>query len=164
MAVAVLITTSLYPLTIYDIIEGISTIKEIPLEKRMDIVNNRSTILITLIAIHVTIIAILFIICIRITHKTAGPIYKVISYFRDIRDGNGFREIYFREGDHFPELADEVNLLSSYLDEKINSDLVYLNEVKSYIKNLALIVPDDKKPVMTEIIKKLDKIQKQYKL
>ena len=155
-----LIGTAIFPLSVYDLFEKIITAQPY---RAAEIKDQRFMMMSIVILIQLLIVSILFIFTVFLTHKTAGPIYKVISYFRDVRDGNGFKQIYFRDGDHFPELAEEVNLLSEYLGEKVNADLVYLSEVKSYISNLTLVVPDDKKAVLAEIIKKLDLIQSQYK-
>ena len=41
-------------------------------------------------------------------------------------------------------------------------DFAYLDEVSAYINNLALVVPEDKKPVLNEIQSNLAKIQSRY--
>jgi iron-sulfur cluster repair protein YtfE (RIC family) len=46
--------------------------------------------------------------------------------------------------------------------EEYQNDFVYLSEVNAYINNLSLVVPDDKKPVLSEIHKKLSDIQRKF--
>jgi hypothetical protein len=46
-----------------------------------------------------------------ISHKIAGPIYRMQKEFNDMRENNirELREIQFRKGDFFPELAEAYN-------------------------------------------------------
>lgn len=121
--------------------------------------------LVTLLALYqVLLVGIIFIISIFLTHKIAGPMYKVMNYFQSIRNGNPPKNIAFRNGDYFPEVATEINRLFDHLAESRNQDLNYLQEVIGYINNLALIVPEDKKPVIQEITTRLNEIQSRLKI
>ena len=48
------------------------------------------------------------------------------------------------------------------IQENYRKDFVYLSEVSAYINNLSLVVPDDKKIVLSEISKKLEEIQSRF--
>lgn len=76
-----------------------------------------------------------------------------------MREGLSHGKLYLRKGDYFHELADEMNETFSYLEERQKKDLVFLNEVNEYIKNLKMIVPENKQSVLEEISKRLSEMQ-----
>lgn len=152
----VFISSLIYPVTIVDIFNRIGVVyPEISagFQKSVD------TLIIYLIAYQLIFLSITFIICIFITHKTAGPIYKLMSHFQSIRNGAPVEKIYFRSGDHFPELADETNQFIEHIQKTHQDDYQYLDEVISYISNLSNAVPEDKRPVINEICARLRETQ-----
>lgn len=106
--------------------------------------------------------ALAFITCIFMTHKVAGPIYKVQKYLATIREGHLNGKLYFRNGDYFKELAEDLNDTFETIQENYKNDFVYLSEVNAYLNNLSLVVPDDKKVVLKEITQKLSEIQGRF--
>jgi len=104
----------------------------------------------------------MFIVCIFFSHKIAGPVYKTMKFFKAIKNGDNPGRLSFRDGDYFPELADEFNNTFDHIHENYKKDLVYLSEVNSYLNNLSMVVPDDKKAVLNEISKKLSEIQERF--
>lgn len=106
--------------------------------------------------------ALVFIMCIFLTHKVAGPLFKLKKFFTAIAEGGDNGRLFFRSGDYFTELADSYNDAISQLKEDYKNDFVYLSEVSAYINNLSLVVPDDKKAVLNEINKRLTEIQGKF--
>ncbi len=45
----------------------------------------------------------------RISHRVAGPVYRVTQDMQALARGEPARKIRFRKGDYFPELADAYN-------------------------------------------------------
>lgn len=105
---------------------------------------------------------IIFCACILVSHKVAGPIYKLRKFLQSIRNNNSLGRLHFREGDYFPELADDYNQAVEHIQDNYKKDFVYLSEVNAYINNLSHVVPDDKKIVLNEISKKLTEIQNRF--
>lgn len=135
--------------------------KNIP-ELSSSIADKRKNLIIILALWQLGFTTLVFIIGIFFTHKIAGPIYKMKKHLRMIRDGQTSDDLYFRKGDHFQELAEEFNETINKIREDYKQDFVYLSEVNAYINNLSLVVPDDKKPVLSEINQKLIEIQKKF--
>jgi hypothetical protein len=79
-------------------------------------------------------------------------------YLADIRNGADFRQLTFRDKDYFHNVAEEVTDTVEYLTQKSEEEIEYLTEVSAYLENIALVVPEDKKPVLFEIQKKLQDI------
>ncbi len=121
--------------------------------------NQRSSLLTYLILTQLGFIGLVFVFCVFISHKIAGPMYKLINHLRQIRESDQVEDIHFREGDQFPEVAHEINLTINYLKQKSEEEVEYLSEVLDYIENIALVVPEDKKPVLDEIQRKIKEIQ-----
>lgn len=88
--------------------------------------------------------------------------YKVQKYLASIRDGDFSGKLYFRNGDYFQEVADDLNETFETIQENYKNDFVYLSEVNAYLNNLSLVVPDDKKVVLKEITHKLTEIQTRF--
>ncbi len=80
-------------------------------------------------------------------------------YLENIREGGDLYPLTFREGDQFPEIADDITDTVDYLTTRTEEEIEYLGEVVDYIENIALVVPEDKKPVLAEIQKKIKEIQ-----
>ncbi len=112
-----------------------------------------------LILWEIAFVLITFITCIVMTHRIAGPVYKMKRYLANMRNGIIDGKLSFRDGDYLHDLANEVNLTVASVQERFQQDSVYLNEASSYLKNLKVSIPDDKKVVIDEIVKKLEEIE-----
>ncbi len=157
------LSSIIYPLTIYELISNISnnliqvsptTVKALA-DKKVDLIK-------FLAVWQVGFTFIIFCACILVSHKVAGPIYKTRKFLKSIKSNNDMGALYFRDGDYFPELAEDYNDAIGHIQENYKKDFVYLSEVNAYINNLSHIVPDDKKIVLTEITKKLNEIQNRF--
>lgn len=112
-----------------------------------------------LILWEIAFILITFVSCIIMTHRIAGPVYKLKRYLMNIRNGVIDGKLEFRAGDYLHDLADEVNLTVDSIQSRFQQDSVYISEATTYLKNLKVSIPDDKKVVVEEIIKKLKEIE-----
>jgi nitrogen fixation/metabolism regulation signal transduction histidine kinase len=75
------------------------------------LLETRDTILWLLIGMQVLLTAIIFIISIFMSHKIAGPLFKLKRYFKEARDGNISQELRFYEKDYFQDLVPEYNAM-----------------------------------------------------
>ena len=53
-----------------------------------------------------------------ISHRIAGPIYKIQKHMKEVISGSQKNECHFRENDFFPELADSYNELLRHFWKK----------------------------------------------
>lgn len=155
----ILVSSLLYPLTIYELFEKFFEANPATSEQLRA---TRFNLLMTLSVIQILFLAVVFVICIFVSHKIAGPMYKLSNFFKNIADGNKPEELYFRSGDNFQEIADDYNHAMERIISDRANDFTYIGEVRSYIDNLTLVVPEDKKPVIKEITTKLAEIQNKY--
>ena len=88
--------------------------------------------------------------------------YKLQKFLRAKRNGDDGGKLFFRKGDYFQEVADDFNEAFEEIEDQYHQDLTYLSEVNSYISNLGMVVPEDKKAVLNEITQKLTQIQNRF--
>ena len=53
----------------------------------------------------------------KISHKVAGPAYRICKSLEQMRSGDISLTVKLRQGDHLGEIRDELNLLLDYLNE-----------------------------------------------
>ena len=97
------------------------------------------------------------------THKIAGPLYKLRTHLSAIREGKEISALTFRDGDYFHDVAEEVTAFLETVAINQENDFLYVEEVSRYIENLIPLVPDDKKPVLNEISRRLLEIKSRYR-
>lgn len=149
----VLVSTMLYPIIIYDFFKVVGPNFE----------STRNELIAFLVIVQLLITALVFIIFIFFTHKIAGPLFKLKNHLRSIREGNPVSPITFRNGDYFQDVAEEVSMFLETVSTNQENDFQYVEEVSAYLENLATVVPDDKKPVLNEISRRLMDIKIRYK-
>lgn len=69
----------------------------------------KSEVIAFLVLLQVTLIGMSALISIFMSHRIAGPLYKLRRYFVEAAAGNLEQVITFRKGDYFKELATEYN-------------------------------------------------------
>lgn len=159
----VFVSSIIYPLTIYDLITSFITfIASKNPQAAAQLEGKRSSLILILTLWQIGFTALVFIVCIFFSHKIAGPMYKLQKFLRSKKDGIESGKLFFRKGDYFQEVADDFNDVFDELEEQHSKDLIYLSEVNSYISNLGMVVPEDKKAVLNEITQKLNQIQNRF--
>ena len=152
----------IYPLVVFDIINMLQTdyeqIKALLPEgtQTIDFQEIQKGTMFLLFMVILAVLCLTFVLGILISHKIAGPMYKMTMFLQKIREGGVIHELTFRDGDQFEEVAEELNETLEYLTSRDEDELEYLTEVATYIENIALVVPEDKKPVLDEIRRKID--------
>ncbi|MCO4753428.1 MAG: hypothetical protein KC478_03050 [Bacteriovoracaceae bacterium] len=155
-----LLATLIYPFIIVDLFDYII---ELAPDKSAQYLESRNQLIGILGIIQLVFLGFLFVFSIFLSHKIAGPMYKLSKHLESIRNGGEARDLFFRNGDYFHDVAEDVNATVDYFVNQRQEDFAYLDEVSSYIANLALVVPEDKKPVLGEIQSNLAKIQSRNK-
>lgn len=165
----VFLSSLIYPVTIFELLSNFlefasSNVHKLPEFKKVseNLESKRNALIVVLVLWQLGFIGIAFIANIFLTHKVAGPIFKLKKFFQAIVDGEENGKLKFRDGDYFEDLAVSYNEAITTLKDKHKNDLVYLSEVSTYLNNLKLVVPDDKKAVLNEIILKLNDMQEKF--
>jgi hypothetical protein len=156
----ILISTVIYPVIIYDFFNLVTT--NLP-QASEEVLSAQKDLIIYLVFIQVVILMLVFVSFIFITHKIAGPLYKLKEHLYNIREGGAIKSLAFRKGDYFTDVADEVTLFLDYIKHNYEDDFHYVEEITSYIDNLSTVIPDDKKIILIEISRRLNHIKERYK-
>lgn len=121
-------------------------------------INIKTQLFILLGVVQIAYLGIVFAFSLLISHRIAGPLYKLKMYLSDIREGGSFKELTFRDKDYFHDVALDVTDTIEYLTQKSEEEADYLDEISTYLENISLVVPEDKKPVLLEIQRRLKEI------
>lgn len=89
--------------------------------------------------------------------------HKLKTHLISIREGSPITPLTFRSGDYFQDVAEEVSLFLETVSMNQEDDFHFLEEIAQYLENLTPVIPDDKKPILREISRRLDEIQSRYK-
>ena len=174
ISTVVFISSLIYPIVIYNLIttykNNISTRLVKICEKETEeiarisksVSTQRENIIILLIFGQLIFTGIIFIISIFFSLKIAGPIYKTQKYLRKVSDNKGLGKLHFREEDYFKDLADDYNKTFSTLQNNYNRDVVYLNEIHSFLKKISSEFPNNKKPEIEKINQTIAEIQNRF--
>jgi methyl-accepting chemotaxis protein len=89
----------------------------------------RSELIVLLVAMQVLFAGITFLISIFVSHRIAGPLYKLKKSFREA-NAAGFPSVRFRKSDHFHDLADAYNQMA----EQVRSRAAATGEARELIQ------------------------------
>jgi signal transduction histidine kinase len=155
----IFLSTLVYPVIIFDFFNVFVAQNPSAVQ---NVVNTQRNLIIFLFVVQLIITTLVFIVFIFLTHKIAGPMFKLKNHLASIREGNPITPLTFRNGDYFADVAEEVSLFLDTVAHNQESDFAYIEEVAAYIQNLNLVTPDDKKPVLNEISRRLIELKSRY--
>jgi hypothetical protein len=156
----VFLSSLVYPLLLWDFFNEIVTLQP---QLNAKIGSAKNDFMIFLMVVQALFTGVIFVLFIFLTHKIAGPLFKLKKHLRSIREGAPITPLNFRNGDHFSDVADEVTLFLETIATNQENDFQYLDEVAAYMDNLSSLVPDDKRPVLNEMSRRLIDVQNRYK-
>jgi hypothetical protein len=154
----VFISSLVYPMTIYDLLERVIHHLGQVSPKLIDEFKNKQMAIVTVLFLwQLGFTMLVFVISIFFTHKVAGPIYKAMLFLKGVRKGEHWR-LKFRDGDHFMELADEINTTIDHLNQEHTESFTHLAEIRDDIKAMPGKLTKEQKTVLDGIEEKLSKI------
>ena len=102
-------------------------------------------------------------IALYLSHKIAGPIYRIERYLSDMAAGKLTTHITLRKGDEFGGVATKINVLTDSLRTTISSQRASLDKILAeleYVKKLA----DSKTASIAEVDKNIDTIDSEIRV
>jgi len=100
------------------------------------ILAKRQEIFLLLVLLQFAIMSVIFLVSIFLSHRIAGPVYKLMKSMEEARAGKLTGPIFFRKNDHFKELADGFNELHAHWiktlgarDEKVKKATESLEQI-----------------------------------
>lgn len=81
----------------------------------------RQDLLWLLITMHIVLISLTFLISIFMSHKIAGPLYKLVQHFHLVKAGKLDQKLSFRTTDYFQDICQEYNDMIENLRVRIEN-------------------------------------------
>lgn len=123
------------------------------------IIKTRQDVMSLLVLSEVVFIAMTFLICLFISHRIAGPIYKLRRTFQEFAEGKFRSDLKFRHKDYFSELATDFNEMTRTINEKQDRETQILNDAMSQIEKAMSVAKDDVKSALEPALETLKRIQ-----
>ena len=144
-----LITLSLaYPLIIYNLFDYF--IHYLSLDPMGPVLTNlqktREDLLKLLITMQLILLSIAFMISIFMSHRIAGPLYKLRLYFKEAAKGNFDHKLAFRRSDYFLELPDDYNQMMSTVRSLLDQKNTAISLAIPALEKLFQNTPGDVRP------------------
>jgi methyl-accepting chemotaxis protein len=86
------------------------------------IVQTRESLLYLLIAMQFILLSVTFLISIFMSHRIAGPLFKLKKYFSEAAQGRLGDRLFFRKSDHFHDIADSFNTMTAGLRDVLSKN------------------------------------------
>ena len=84
-----------------------------------------------LIAIELGFLVVTFGVSIFLSHRIAGPLYKLTRFLTDQGPGKLVRRISFRKADHFQEIASAYNEMLDSINQKVTQAVTEIEKGRS---------------------------------
>ncbi len=145
----------IYPLIIFNtfdfFIRFLSTHgSAIPAQAVETIKSTRQQILWLLILLQACYLVLSFLLSLFISHRIAGPIYKLRQAFDQMRNGETRNEVRFRTKDHFIEAADDYNEMLKTLNATYDANIERLSLSIGNLERVARSVDGESRKTIEE--------------
>ena len=95
---------------------------------------------VTMFWIAIFLIAIGCVVSIIMSHRVAGPLYRLKRMLRDVGDGQLNTELKFRSRDELHDLAEEFNNMLSGLRSRIETDRLRVGKIRAELQNISQLL------------------------
>lgn len=116
----VLAVSFVYPIIIYNLFSFFASYLQLDVNgpdlKMIEEV--RLQVLTLLILFQILFMTLTFLVSIFMSHRIAGPIYKLTQFMQRATQGDFSTRLEFRQKDYFPEVANDFNLMINKIQEE----------------------------------------------
>jgi methyl-accepting chemotaxis protein len=148
----IFVLSVIYPVLIYQIfehfVEFIIPTSHPALMEAVD--KEKSKIIVLLTLLHGLLMGIVFLLSIFLSHRIAGPIYKLKQFIHSALQGNFRTDLTFRKSDHFKELGEEFNILMKKIDDDTNRSHVIVRDSIYKLETLSIDLKGEQKKQIEE--------------
>ena len=109
-----------YPIIIYSLFDYFVqyiTVRDPLGPSPLALVQRKHEVTMLLVLFQGIVLLVTFMISIFLSHRIAGPLYKLKKFFREAREGKISDDLHFRKADHFQDVAAEYNNMMSGIRE-----------------------------------------------
>lgn len=160
----ILVLSLIFPGVIYAVFEWIANFARAHLQgdSAAVIADVKRQVFWQLVLMEGVFIGLIFLMSLFISHRIAGPIYKLRQYMSGAKDGNLVADLKFRKDDHFQALAREYNDMISGIRTRLSDNIETLSTAIARVENASGHVSGDTRrdldSALTDLRKVRDKI------
>jgi len=107
------------------------------------------------------LIPVVIVIGIFLSHRVAGPLYRIGKSLDDMAQGDYSFIVRLRKRDEFKNLAAKLNNVIDSVKYFVGRERLFVKYMESYIKNLKTVVPLT--PETIDLLKKMEEMTEQMK-
>ncbi len=143
--------------TVFILLAGLAAFSFWPFEpSRQEIfqtfVKSNLTIIIALILMACALQAV---VALFLSHKVAGPMYRLKRYLQDISSGADPQQIQFRRGDHLHAVQDAYNEMVMVLEKERVTDLRIVQQLEDGLAHLKKMAREEQVFQLAEYLERL---------
>lgn len=101
-----------------------------------------------------------FLISIFMSHRIAGPLYKLRNYFIDAKNGNLDKILVFRKNDYFSEMVPAYNEMMAEIQNQLNSQQQVISTATTHLERLQTKLPPQLQIELKETLDVLKTVRK----
>lgn len=126
-AVAPIVAAKTFSFLIRDLSLSLSGLELIVVEEM------RQRVLVILLCFQGMALLLSFLFCLYLSHRIAGPIYRLKQTLNSVREGNAPDRVKLRKNDYFPDLEETLNLTLTHLRDRSSLYAKTLTHVEAQI-------------------------------
>jgi len=115
-----------------------------------------------LVALQVIFMAVTFIISIFMSHRIAGPLYKLRRAFDEVKNGNLNAFVKFRKYDHFAEVADNFNIMMGSVRDRLDHSVESVSTSIARLEKMKAELPESQQKNIEDALTELRKIREEF--
>ncbi len=137
----------IYPMLIYNVFEFIIRGAEFdPLGPEYGKLQQaKHDVLILLCLLQLVFLTMTFLISLFMSHRIAGPLYKLGQALKSLASGQWKGKLHFRKKDHFQELAEEFSKATAAAQEKLERKNQHLQAARAHLEGALSQVSDSQR-------------------
>lgn len=151
----------IYPMIIYTIFEWIIRYAESHLsgESLVFLKNIKGEFLWNLVLLQTSFMGLTFLISLYLSHKIAGPVYKLRQFLERVKNGQLDTPLSFRKSDHFRAVATDFNEMLDAIRGRMDKNIETVSTAIARIENAMARIPADSRPQLEEALTELRKVR-----
>jgi sensor histidine kinase YesM len=114
--------------------------------------STRQEILWLLILLQACYLVLSFLLSLFISHRIAGPVYKLRLAFEQIRNGNVREAVRFRTKDHFVEVAEDFNSMMEHFNKGFDDNIERLGSAIGKLEKVSAKLEGDDRRSLDEAL------------
>lgn len=119
VAILFALSTAIYPYLIYELYSEVAlSLKPQFPNASSAFIKKREGLMLTLCIWQLSLTFLIFLVGIFLSHKIAGPLFKLRKFLKNLGENQSNDKLYFRDGDYFKEVAEDYNKMIQVLEDK----------------------------------------------